>query len=140
MNIFRDKFDSPRWVEKRNIVLERADYVCEGCGANSDLQVHICYWIKDLEPWDLPDDAYKCYCIDCRSERKTLESDIRVLFAAFSLCELEAWHRAINELAGIRSASRGPSVERMYVAAKNVRNDREAQEWRSGMEESDEES
>ncbi|MEK6323798.1 MAG: hypothetical protein AABN33_19315 [Acidobacteriota bacterium] len=120
---FADKFNDPRWAEKRASVLARADYKCDACDEERYLDAHICYWEKDREPWDYPDEAYRCYCAAHMRERRLVERDIRVLLAAFSIDELDSLHLAVKALAGIPSVNRGPRVERLYVAAKKVRDD-----------------
>jgi len=123
MASFADKFNDPRWAEKRAAVLQCAGYSCEDCGADQQLEVHICYWVKGRQPWELPDDAYKCYCTVHREMRQRVEYEIRVQLAAFSIDDLDSWQLAVKELAVIPSGPRGPSVERMYVTAKRVRDD-----------------
>lgn len=118
---FADKFKDPRWAEKRDTVLARADHKCEDCDEDRHLDVHICYWEKDREPWNYPDDAYRCYCSTQMRERRLVERDIRVLLATFSIDELEPLHLALEQLAGIPGTSRRPWVGRIYPAAKEIR-------------------
>ena len=117
---FGKKFSDPRWEAKKRQVLEKAGYECEFCQIDERLEVHICFFEPGVEPWDYPDEAYKCYCSEDRLMRRGLESDIRRVMAAFGPNELDSLHSALSQIAGHSESDRALAMERFYVAAKKV--------------------
>ena len=119
---FSDKFNDQRWRRKRDEILRRADYTCEYCGdSGPDVQVHICYHLKEKELWELPDIAYKCYCPSDRQLRQNAEIDLRIKLADFTINELDSIIEAMKLLAEIPTEHRSACTERLYLAAKHQR-------------------
>lgn len=75
---YAEKLTHPLWQKKRKCILERANYKCEDCGANNTrLDVHHCYYMFGLEPWQYPFDALKALCNDCHLKRGEIEKIFR---------------------------------------------------------------
>lgn len=137
MPSFADKFKDPRWADKRYAILARAGHHCEDCDEDRNLYVHICYWEKDREPWDYPDNAYRCYCSFHLQERRLAERDIHVQVATFTNDELEPLRLALDQLAGIPEGNRRPWVGRIYPAAKEIREEYESNQLKLANEDID---
>lgn len=123
MASFADKFKDPRWLRRRAEIIAAADYQCQDCGATDTLEVHICYFEQGREPWDYPDEAYRCVCADDRAIRRPLEKELRQIFACFTSSELDAVHRALLRLSEMEGRQRSVAMERLYVEAKRLINE-----------------
>ena len=103
MNEFADKFQDRRWIEKRDQIIEAANFECEDCGSSEEeLQVHVCFYEKGKEPWELDEVAYKCLCPPDREKRSMLEQNIRKILAVFRIENLESLMNALEYLMQIR--------------------------------------
>lgn len=69
---YRELLQDWRWKERRSEILERDDYTCQMCGADSSdgvlLNVHHRYYIEGNMPWEYDDDALVTLCDDCHRE------------------------------------------------------------------------
>lgn len=75
---YAEKLAHPLWQKKRKYILDRASYKCEDCGvSNKSLDVHHCYYMFGLEPWQYPFDALKALCRDCHLKRGEIEKIFR---------------------------------------------------------------
>ena len=78
---YDDLLKSPRWLDKRNIILERDHYKCCYCGSTYKLQVHHKYYSKypngkKVDPWNYSNDALITLCDKCHKkvhQRKTIK-------------------------------------------------------------------
>lgn len=78
---YDDLLKSPRWLDKRNIILERDHHKCCYCGSTYNLQVHHKYYSKypngkKVDPWNYSNDALITLCDKCHKkvhQRKTIK-------------------------------------------------------------------
>lgn len=78
---YDDLLKSPRWIDKRNIILERDHHKCCYCGSIYNLQVHHKYYSKypngkKVDPWNYSNDALITLCDKCHKkvhQRKTIK-------------------------------------------------------------------
>ncbi len=80
------KLKDPRWQKKRLEVFQRAAFTCQECGSTEEtLHAHHCWYIGDRDPWDYPDNCFRCLCESCHKERHEIEGDcvqqFRILMA-----------------------------------------------------------
>lgn len=112
-------FEQPEWGNKEKELLRFASYQCaEGECDNEAKKAYICYYIKNINIWQLPPDAYKCYCNAHFNARYNMERDLRISLAAFSIDELETLQRALKELVRFGN-KRAQIIEQVYADAKN---------------------
>lgn len=110
-------FHDQRWIDKSAEIFRRADYQCEDCDARATL-VHICYYPKDRKIWELPEDAYKCYCGLHFEDRKNTEGALKKILAGFSTNELDSLLRMLQELARMPLGKRATIMEQLYADSK----------------------
>ena len=56
----------PRWIRKRDRILERDDYTCQRCDSKENLCVH--HRRYNGRPWEVPDGWLVTLCEDCHEE------------------------------------------------------------------------
>lgn len=82
---YQEKLQTPEWKAKRLPILERAKNCCEDCFKASKeagwLEVHHCFYITGLEPWQYPDDLLIALCPDCHESRQKQEQAAQIQFA-----------------------------------------------------------
>ena len=65
---YSEKLKDPRWQKKRLEILERDGWKCMACGEkDKTLHVHHIFYLKDLDPWDIPDGLLITFCKDCHN-------------------------------------------------------------------------
>ena len=73
-----DPYKHPKWKELRNRIYIRDKKRCVRCGDGprdgKDLHVHHLLYIKDKEPWDVPEYYLVTLCVECHK----LEHSIRL--------------------------------------------------------------
>ena len=56
----------PKWQKRRLEILSQNGFECSNCGSTKKtLHVHHCYYEKGKKPWEYPDSALRCLCVDC---------------------------------------------------------------------------
>ena len=76
---YQEKLKDPRWQKRRLEVFNKAMWKCEDCWANDkELQVHHCYYIRSLQPWEHGDDLLICVCPECHKQRQEKEEAVHV--------------------------------------------------------------
>ncbi len=78
---YSDKLMDSRWQNKRNSVKEKAEFKCQDCGNDKNLEVHHCYYKFGLEPWQYPIDSLRCLCSSCHEIRGKTEMELRARMA-----------------------------------------------------------
>ncbi len=72
-----EKLKDPRWQRKRLEVMERDNFGCQMCGANTKtLHIHHGYYERGLEPWDYDSDTLHTLCKDCHEIAENYKADI----------------------------------------------------------------
>lgn len=113
----KDKFQDQRWLERRAHILELSNNQCEESGSSDSLQVHICFYVRGKEPWEFPNEAFKCYCNEHREQRQRVERAITRILPFFATTELDPLLNALKFL-GPLGPKRAAVMERLYVFAK----------------------
>lgn len=88
-----EKPKDPRWQKRRLEIMQRDDFTCIDCGdSSSSLNVHHCFYIKSMEPWEYPDDMLKTLCEQCHKKRHQLDIHIKsaLCFVSSSIIDLVA--------------------------------------------------
>lgn len=91
---YSEKLGDQKWQEKRDRVREKANFKCQDCGNNNNLQVHHCYYRFGLEPWQYPIDSLRCLCSNCHEIRGKIEMELRARMADLTTQDL----KVISEL------------------------------------------
>jgi len=60
-----EQLKDPRWIRKRDKILNYADHRCQTCGEDALLQVHHSYYRDGLDAWEYPDGSLIALCKDC---------------------------------------------------------------------------
>ncbi|MBY0480833.1 MAG: hypothetical protein K2Q21_05710 [Chitinophagaceae bacterium] len=98
---YSEKLKNPLWQKKRQYVLKRAENNCEDCGkTNVPLDIHHCYYVYGLEPWQYPYDALKALCRDCHNKRGEIERILRANLQSFTYLELSHINGALDTILG----------------------------------------
>jgi len=87
---YSEKLKDARWIRKRNLILEKAEFKCQDCGAQNKLEVHHCYYLYGFEPWGFPFDSLRCLCKNCHKRRGNVEMELRGNLASLNTDELTA--------------------------------------------------
>ena len=85
MSKWSSAYRDPRWLRRREEVLERDEHQCRSCearGAGAVLQVHHIYYESGRAPWDYEDDMLVTWCARCHKARH--ETQRRLLLALAS--------------------------------------------------------
>lgn len=95
-NAFLDNYKKPQWQKKRLEILKRAGFKCERCGdADSQLDVHHAWYIRDAKPWEYQDNVLFCFCRSCHEEVGEMCADLRL---AFCRLNSEQQHQFLNDM------------------------------------------
>lgn len=71
---YADKLKDPRWIAKRDPILQRDRFTCRDCGKGfRSLDVHHCYY-EPGEPWDTDDELLLTLCRTCHNTRQEYEN------------------------------------------------------------------
>jgi len=62
---YTEQLADPRWIEKRNAIVERDGHECRECGARRRLEVHHTYYVPGRMAWEYPDDSLTTLCRHC---------------------------------------------------------------------------
>ena len=85
---YRQKLRDPRWLKRRQQILDRDNSTCQLCDCKGGtLNVHHAHYITGREPWDYEDRYLKTLCDACHV--KWHESQNRLLMAASCLIGLD---------------------------------------------------
>jgi hypothetical protein len=81
MQTYSEKLKDPRWQKVRLKVMERDEFKCRDCGAETKtLQVHHCAYSG--EPWDIHKSFLLTLCDSCHAERGRIEKEAKSLFGS----------------------------------------------------------
>lgn len=93
------KLRDPRWLRKAKAVKERAENLCQDCGAERPLDAHHCYYAnmrQGYEPWEYPLSAFRALCRQCHVERERVEIRMRAFMATLTQTDLEALRSSLG--------------------------------------------
>jgi hypothetical protein len=97
MSVYSEKFKDPMWQKKRLEIMSRDEFKCVICGDDKKtLNVHHCYYIFGLNPWEYSNDVLITLCEDChkdthlnsKNETKEAFEAIRKISCKFDLVQL----------------------------------------------------
>lgn len=87
---YAEKLKDPRWVAKRNEILERDNYCCQCCGEEGKpLQVHHLRYRG--EPWEVPNEWLETLCEECHEKRTDFDDRSRMLPTKSAILLYTAW-------------------------------------------------
>lgn len=86
---YGEKLRDPRWIEKRDHIRSRAGGACEECGKNGQVEVHHCYYVQGLQPWEYPDYLLKCVCRSCHERRAVIEMRLNGFLSSLTMDQME---------------------------------------------------
>jgi len=105
---YQEQLSDPRWIEKRDAILMRDGFICQGknCdnsldGETPPLHVHHRFYLKGLYAWEYPEDYLVSLCPECHSvETDLYRGSMRLLKDAISARGLycEDIHRLAYDL------------------------------------------
>ncbi len=99
MDAFFEKYNDPRWQEKRLRVMDRAGFQCERCGdKTTTLQVHHTHYVKAANPWDYEDRDLQCLCEPCHKRVGELITSLRRYFGRIGRNDQENVVQHVYEL------------------------------------------
>src|SRR2546426_945440 len=95
--MYIEKLRDPRWQRKRLEVLQANGWRCEDCGAgDKTLEVHHCFYIRQLEPWDYGLDLLMCLCRECHEFRQGREQAAHIILGkAMRIVPIEKLETAV---------------------------------------------
>lgn len=67
-SLYQEQLLTAEWQSRRLEILRRDNYTCQKCGAkaaNESLHVHHKGYVKDLSPWEYPDESLVTLCESC---------------------------------------------------------------------------
>lgn len=104
---YSEKLKDPRWQRKRLAVFELSSWRCDDCTDNEKtLHAHHKYYVKDKDPWDYPDSAFKTLCDECHDKTEEALMEIRELLGNYAWFEISLFAHQIRTA----MASESPSV------------------------------
>lgn len=96
-NNYSEKLKDPRWQKKRLEIFNRDEFACSVCfDTESTLCVHHKHYIKNLEPWEYPNELLTTLCSSCHeyetenmslAENKLIQA-LKEKFFSFEIEEL----------------------------------------------------
>jgi hypothetical protein len=92
---YSEKLKDKRWQNKRNAVKEKADFKCQDCGSDKNLEIHHCYYKFGLEPWQYPIDSLRCLCSNCHEIRGKVEMELKAKMADLTTEDLKVISKLI---------------------------------------------
>jgi 5-methylcytosine-specific restriction endonuclease McrA len=111
MKTYQEKLKDPRWQKKRLEILQVCNFSCEDCGCrDKELQIHHCFYIKGMEPWEYDISLLMCLCPEHHVQRQKVQDAIYVSLAKImrflkpAQAEAEAWN--IIEALSVRETAR----------------------------------
>lgn len=119
---FEDMFQDRRWSEKKETLLEAADWACAECGLDVDEDgVHICFFPRGVLLWDYPDRAFKVLCSTHRRHRKEFEHQLRDILPEFTTVDLGVFLDILDHLRSTESRERSRAMEELRGVIKRSR-------------------
>lgn len=117
---YADDLKHPLWQRRRLEVLQRADFVCQRCGAHDrQLHAHHKVYVRGRRLWDYLDDQLECLCEDCHTLAHEQKTKLDLLIAQHPTAALPAINRLMNRLGAVMTAA----DSRLRVDAQNALQD-----------------
>jgi len=99
---YKDDLKTAHWQKRRLEVLEKANWLCEDCGAGGDtqLQVHHTVYIQGRRAWEYGDEFLMSVCDTCHKQRQGFENGLRTALGKITRCmskgslEIHFWDTA----------------------------------------------
>lgn len=115
----------PNWQRKRLEILERDNFACTYCGADTEqLHVHHGYYRRGANPWDYPNKSLTTLCEPCH---KSAQNEMQDVHEAIGLLDAHDIQRVLGYALGLLNFDR-PNKQialTSYEAASGV-----ADAWR----------
>jgi len=124
MSDFSDMFRDPRWLERKEELLEAAGRLCEDCGPDAsdtdDVDVHVCYYPKNKSVWQFPTQALKVLCKSHMAKRQRFERELRKTAAFLSTADLGLLVDALEKVGELSPLDRSRAMEAVRPAVKRA--------------------
>lgn len=89
----------PNWQKRRLEILNAANFTCYECeSTDKTLHVHHKYYEKGKKPWEYPDEALVCVCVDCHANLEGLKTEMNLLIGKLSTANQ---HDLLGYLSGL---------------------------------------
>lgn len=107
---YQQQLQHPKWKEKREEVMQLANYKCEMCQdeERKDLQVHHGVYLKGKMAWEYDNEVLYCLCSDCHfhvqadMERAQYELGKRQLNIIHCIAGIKRIHDRADEYFSLR--------------------------------------
>lgn len=77
---YSEKLKDPRWQRKRLEIFQRDEWKCRCCwDEDGTLHVHHLVYLKNHEPWDVPNGLLLTVCSRCHEQIKEPDEDMGAL-------------------------------------------------------------
>jgi len=73
---YQEKLKDPRWLVKRDKLLQNRDEKCQLCGTSDKLTIHHGYYRPKGDPWDYEDESLWILCWTCHMRSQKILTDI----------------------------------------------------------------
>lgn len=114
------KLSDERWIKKRDLVRNRAEFKCEDCSTTQGhLEIHHCYYLYGYEPWEYPTSSLRCLCKSCHITRDPIEKKNRGLLAHLTQEEIQT----INDF--LETATYWYPKQKVFEFLKSMNYDKE---------------
>ncbi len=86
----KDQYNDPRWIVKREEILEDRNHTCEDCqSTDCTLQVHHGYYELGKMMWEYDNDTLWCLCIECHENWGEMKRMLQEEMAKISMKNLQ---------------------------------------------------
>jgi hypothetical protein len=117
---YSEKLRDPRWLSRRQHILQRADFRCEECDEPTrGLHVHHKLYRSGAEPWEYGDDELVALCSGCHADRHDADRVIREAIGHAKLDFVTRIHLALIVL-GFCAATSKESERRCRKLAGSI--------------------
>lgn len=114
---YSEKLRDPRWQERRRVILDRADFSCEECGAEDiALHVHHKAYRRGAEPWEYEDDELIALCEGCHADRHEIYAIVHEALGRWDYDFVRRNHLALLVLGFCAAGSKEAEVRCMAIA------------------------
>lgn len=119
MSTFWEKYKDPRWQRKRLVVMENANFCCEGCGSDSKtLNVHHKLYRRGHDPWDYSDSELMCLCEACHQSWHWVKENFNV---SLQYMDFAAYREVVGYAIGVSLRSANAEVEVYFKSEEGKR-------------------
>jgi 5-methylcytosine-specific restriction endonuclease McrA len=107
---YQKKMQDPRWIAKREEIIERDGKKCKNCGRDYKkvtLQVHHIEYKYGVDPWNYPNENLITLCVECHFEETVDEELFKYMLYSGGLGSLSKKHRKLIRQGIINAFKKG---------------------------------